>query len=351
MTGDRMMFWIGPGADDRALWRTLVEAGRGQISHPAITEELALHDGEDEDMPQLGDATRAMVVRDNRLVGATARRRLRAAMGPGGFVVQIVREPITALSRELRRQQAMGLVRRWTSPGNATSTELHVTSRMAAERVLPRLAYERRGRAFTPSRGRRLVIDREELTDPKMQRLRAPIDALLAHMDTRVAWEGIGRPRDTDDTEILLMLARGPIDVEGARVPVELLPTADLVHRHDRTVLARVPSIAPRVAFPMEDAPLSLVVETARLVRLPRGLRHALTETGVVQHVLEEDLLPRWIERADQVHRELAKEPPVSPGVAMKVRRALRHELDEIFSLRPTLRGRWGLLVEQAIAP
>ena len=350
MNSPRMLFWLGPGIDDRGTWRAVVAAGRGQVLEPERTETLVTGAHDRTDPPSLAEATRGLVCRDGRVAGAQVRRHLRALIGADGFVVQVVREPIAALAAELRRQQAAAMVRRWKSPGNAGSTELHVTPRMTAERILPRLAYGRRGQAFTPSRGRRVVLDRDELSDARAHRLRAPVNDWFAHLDARVDWSSIGPGTDGDATEILLGLARGPVDIEGARVPVELLPSADLALRTDRVPLARIPSIAARVGFPVENTPLVLTTPADRLAQLPRGLRHALTETGVVQHQLEEDLMPRWIDRTEQIHRELSLEPVVSPSLAAKIRRALRTDLDEIFALRPTLRTRWGLMLEQALA-
>ena len=179
----------------------------------------------------------------------------------------------------------------------------------------------------------------------------APVDTWLATFDARLDWTAIQPADDADGTAILRQIARGPIEVEGLALPVDLLPTADTAFRDDLVALARVPSIAARVPFRMEHTPLVLVTESDRLARVPRGLRHALTETNVVQHLLEEDLLPRWIERADQVHRELTRQPQVSSALALRIRRALQEELEQIFELRPTLRTRWGLLAETAIAP
>lgn len=350
MNSPRMLFWLGPGIDDRDAWRAVVAAGRGQVLEPERTEALVSGTDDESPTPSVAAGVRGLVCRDGRLAGARVRRHLRSMIGADGFVVQVVREPIAALSAELRRQQAAAMVRRWKSPGNAGSTELHVTARMTAERILPRLAYGRRGQAFTPSRGRRIVLDRDELSDPRSHRLRAPVDDWFARLDARVDWDSIEPGTDGDATEILLGLARGPIDVEGARVPVELLPAADVALRTDRVALARIPSIAARVGFPVENTPLVLTTPGERLAQLPRGLRHALTETGVVQHQLEEDLMPRWIDRAEQIHRELSLEPVVSSSLATKIRRALRTDLDDIFALRPTLRTRWGLMLEQALA-
>ena len=144
MNAPRALFWLGPGADDDELTRHLVAAGRGQILDPERSEEI-VSQGDLRDGPRLTEAIRGLVLRDTRIVGATARRNLRALLGPEGVVFQFIREPVDALNRELRRQQTIGIARRWTSPGNAGSTELQVTDRMTAERVLPRLAYQRRG--------------------------------------------------------------------------------------------------------------------------------------------------------------------------------------------------------------
>lgn len=349
MTPPRALFWIGPGAEDAELVRRIVAAGRGQILDPERTEQLVGR----EDLrggPALDQSIRGFVVRDMRLTGPAARRNLRTLLGADGFTVQIVREPISALNRELRRQQAIAIARRWTSPGNAGSTELQVTDRMTAERVLPRLAYDRRGRAFTTSRGRRLLVDREEIALPQAQRLLKPIDEWLAGLDAHVDWTAIPAPPNGDGTPVLCQVARGPIEIEGASLHVELVPSADTAYRDDRIALARVPSIANRVGFPIEHTPLLLVVQSHRLERIPRGLRHALTETNVVQHLLEETLLPKWIERTDQVLRELTRQPQVSPALSMRIRRALRDDIERTFELRPTLRGRWGLTVDFANA-
>lgn len=350
MTSPRALFWLGPGADDAPLVRHLIAAGRGQILDPERTELIVGH----EDLrggPRLDSSIRGLIVRDMRLVGPQPRRNLRTLLGADGLVVQIVREPITALNRELRRQQAVALAKRWTSPGNAGSTELQVTDRMTAERVLPRLAYDRRGRAFTPSQGRRVLLDREEMTDVRAQRLLGPVDAWLASLDALVDWPTIETTSPSDGTDVLRRVACGPVEVEGARLHVELVPTADAAHRDDLVALARVPSIAARVGFEVEATPLVLVIEAHRLEKLPRGLRHALTRTGVLQHLLEEELLPRWIERTEQIQRELTRQPQVSPALALRIRRALREEMEKTFELRPTLRGRWGLMADHAVAP
>ena len=350
MNSPRALFWLGPGADDAELARHLVHAAPHGVLDPARTESLVTRTDRSLS-PELDDDVRGLVARDTRLVGAQPRRAVRTLLGAEGFVVQIVREPIAALNRELRRQQATAMARRWTSPGNAGSTELQVTDRMIAERVLPRLAYDRRGRAFTPACGRRIVLDREEIADPRARRLLGPVDTWLTGIGGRVDWSSIAPADESDGTDILRLVARGPIEVEGATLHVELAPAADTDLRPDRLVLARVPSIATRVGFLVEHTPLVLSADATRLARVPRGLRHALTETGLVQHLLEEELLPRWIERAEQIHRELARQPQVSPALAQRIRRALRDELDRTFDLRPTLRGRWGLMAEHAIAP
>jgi len=347
MSSPRALFWLGPGADDTNLIRHLVDSGRGRILDPERTELLVGR----EDLrggPRLDDTVRGFIARDTRLVGPTARRNLRTLLGPEGFVIQVVREPITALNRELRRQQAIAIARRWTSPGNAGSTEIQVTDRMTAERVLPRLAYDRRGHAFTPSRGRRLLLDREEVASPRARRLLESVDGWLASFDAKVDWTAIEADDDTDATATLTQVSRGPIEIEGASLHVELVPSADTAYRDDRVALARVPSIAKRVNFALEHTPLLLVTEAHRLERIPRGLRHALTETNVVQHLLEDTLLPRWVERTDQVLRELTRQPQVSPPLALRIRRALREDLERTFELRPTLRSRWGLMTEHA---
>ncbi len=350
MKPPRALFWLGPGADDTELVRRLIAAGGGRILDPDRAES-ALCDENGAAQTTIDDSVRGLIVRDTRLLGPRARRNLRMVLGVDGLVVQIVREPIEALTRELHRQQAVAIARRWTSPGNAGSTELQVTDRMIAERVLPRLAYDRRGRAFTPSRGRRVVLDRDELGEDRTRRLLSPVDAWLAALDMDLDWETIGPGHESDGTDVLRCVARGPIQVEGASVHVDLIPVGDLTFRRDLLRLAHVPSIASRVGFVMEATPLVLVAECARLDRIPRGLRHALTDTGVVQHLLEEELLPRWVERTEQIHRELARQPQVSPALAQRIRRALRAEMDQLFELRPTLRPRWGQLAAHAIAP
>ena len=132
---------------------------------------------------------------------------------------------------------------------------------------------------------------------------------------------------------------------------VRLTRADELPLRPDLVELARVPSIAARVAFPVDDAALALVTPLADFHRLPRGVRQALTATGVFQHRLEEQWLPRWIERTAQIHHELGDElPVVTPRLAARLRMDLAEDLERLFALRPTLEGRWSMLMHRALA-
>lgn len=353
----RLLVWLGPGADDHGAWSWAADRACLRIAAPERTEN-SLGGGADEGMAVASKSweagIRGFCVRDGHLVGATSRRRLRSLVGPQALIVQIVREPVAALRCEVQRARVAALAGRWSAgpvPRSAARLVDLPTADALYDRLLPRLHFERRGRAFTPARGRRIVLDREELTDPRSMRLRRVVEDWLGPDCSGLPWHACPTRHDEDLTEALRLVSSGPIEVEGARLGVRLVRTGELATRPDLVELARVPSIAGRVPFCVEDTSLALVTSVADFDRLPRGVRQVLTTTGVCQHRLEEQLLPRWIERTSQIHLMLGDElPEVSPRLAARLRGDLALDLERLFTVRPTLEGRWGMLVHRALA-
>lgn len=353
----RLLVWLGPGAQDRSAWRWATARPGLRMVAPQRTELHLARTEHEGTMPASSSwdaGTRGFIVRDGHLGGATARRQLRSLVGPQALVLQIVREPIAALRAEVHRARIAAMAARCTHVGTGRATaRLHSlpTPESLYDRLLPRLHVDRRGRAFTPVRGRRLVLDREEFDDPRSLRLRRLVEDWLGPDANALDWEASEPRRDHDFFEALELVSTGPIEAEGARVPVRLTRADELPWRPDLVELARVPSIAARVHFAIDDAALALVTPVADFERLPRGVRQALTATGVCQHRLEEQWLPRWIERTAQIHHELGDElPEVTPRLAARLHHDLADDLESLFNLRPTLEGRWGMLRHRALA-
>lgn len=353
----RLLVWLGPGAQDRGAWSWAAARPGLRMVAPERTELHLLHADHEGATPACTSweaGTRGFIVRDGHLGGASARRQLRSLVGPQALVLQIVREPIAALREEVHRARIAAVAARWTHLGKGRATARLLTLPTAEslyDRLLPRLHVDRRGRAFTPVRGRRLVLDREELDDPRSLRLRRLVEDWLGPDARALDWEGGEPRRDHDFSRALELVSTGPIEAEGARVPVRLARADELPLRPDLVELARVPSIATRVHFTVDDAALALVTPVADFERLPRGVRQALTATGFCQHRLEEQWLPRWIERTAQIYHELGDElPEVTPRLAARLHHDLAGDLESLFNLRPTLEGRWGMLRHRALA-
>lgn len=353
----RLLVWLGPGADDSDAWSWAIERPALRLAVPEQTEH-ALGRGDEGDPRDASTpwdgGTRGFFVREGRLVGADVRRPLRSLAGPQALVVQVVREPSVALRCEVRRAQIAALAARWNG-GQSQRTRARLAALPTAEslydRLLPHLHFDRRGQAITPARGRRLVLDRDELHDPRSLRLRRVVEDWLGPDARGRAWENCEPRADHDLTEALELVSRGPVEVDGARLAVRIMPARNLVQRPDLVELARVPSIAARVPFTVDDSALALTMPVADFERLPRGVRQALTATGVCQHRLEENWLPRWIERTAQIHHELGDElTELTPRLAARLRADLAEDLERVFSVRPTLEGRWGMLSHRALA-
>lgn len=337
-----MLILAGPGAGDRNLWSALDDSPDIELVGPERVER-AVRAGRTHELLRVPrrspDAVRALGVRDGRLAGIDTRRAWPGLLSARAVVLQVVCEPTRALDHEIRRLVARTNVLHERPDSAAKRHDAGSSPPRMLAQIRPYLAYERRGAAHTPPEGRRLILAREELATPST----ALLETLAAALGpSSIPTAPLVAPDDA--TALLCEISRELWTHAGVRFEAGLQPTSTAFGPEAGLwiELARVPSIAHRAGLEVCDGPLSLVVEHAAWKRIPENLRGVLTTTGGFQHRLEEEFLPRWIERtAAAVARVEQQARAIGAEARGRVLEDLASDRQRLLAHRPDLARRW----------
>lgn len=253
--------------------------------------------------------------------------------------VQVVRDPVEEVLLHLRQARLRELLsrRRGGEEPAPPAAEIYV-------RLRPRLRYFHQGERYARHFRQWKIVDAAELAPGRR-------DATLRRLASSLQLDPDRLPAlpplvNLELLEPLLIASERRVEVEGLplNLRMDFSDPAGGISQPDLRELARVPSVANRVAFPVPDRALAIVVRERDWSRLPMGLRSALEQSSHFQELLEREFLPRWIGEVEPLLAELLPALPqqLDPQLAARIRRELLEEQRGLFGHRPDLANRWG---------
>lgn len=253
--------------------------------------------------------------------------------------VQVVRDPVeeVLLHHRQARLRAVLTRRRGEEEPAAPAAEIYV-------RLRPRLRYFHQGERFARHFRQWKIVDAAELAPGRR-------DATLRRLASSLQLDPDRLPAlpplvNLELLEPLLLASERRVEVEGVPLTLRLdfSDPSGGISQPDLREVARVPSVANRVGFPVPDRAMALVVREREWARLPIGFRSALEQSSHFQELLEGDFLPAWIAEAEPVLAELLPTLPkqLDAQLEARIRRELVEEQQGLFGHRPDLANRWG---------